>query len=701
MKYIHTKQHGKYDCGLACISSILKFYGYNYGINYLTDFTVVKKGYNLKDLLSVLRNFEFLTYKPVEVDKNRLDIVFDNISTPCIALVNENNEGHYIVIYKKKRGKLIISDPKNKQITAIKMDHFSKSFSGVLLMIEPCSEFHKPAQIINTKIDFVKKIVKKNILQLGIVFILSILFVFLSVASSFCIQFLVDEILPRHLEYYLFVWGLSMLGVFIISICFDYFRSLFIVKMANNIDNNISKDYFNHIVKLPIRFFENRESGDIISRFNDASYIRNIVSTSVISGILDLIIIIGIGSVLYRVNTTLFLTTLIPLLLLICLTVLFYDLLSKRNRTVMETKANTNSFLVQFIKNMPTIYALNKKLYFLNSFNTVFKSQLKAILKEQYAANNNGALKKMIQSSSTVLILWVGAQQIMSDAMTLGELLFINSLLMFLMGSLEGLIGLQSQLQKAFVAGNRFLDILQYPVHPEKQQEQGSKIKHIEIQNLNFSFDTFRNIIEGANLILNENEKILIIGESGTGKSTFAKTLTKLYKVENNTIFLNGVDINNISEDTIRKNIVYLNEHPFLFKDSIRENLCMGEDFSDVEIMQACKVANVHEFIYSLPNQLDFHLNENAANLSTGQKQRLAMARAILHRPNILILDESLSNVDIDNFKQIQSNLMSINCMLIFITHNPENVISYDRKFKLDNNKITEVSNLKGAMVVE
>ncbi|MGR5968096.1 ABC transporter transmembrane domain-containing protein [Bacillus paranthracis] len=152
---------------------------------------------------------------------------------------------------------------------------------------------------------------------------MSILFVFLSVASSFCIQFLVDEILPRHLEYYLFVWGLSMLGVFIVSICFDYFRSLFIVKMANNIDNNISKDYFNHIVKLPIRFFENRESGDIISRFNDASYIRNIVSTSVISGILDLIIIIGIGSVLYRVNTTLFLTTLIPLLLLICLTVLF------------------------------------------------------------------------------------------------------------------------------------------------------------------------------------------------------------------------------------------------------------------------------------------------------------------------------------------------------------------------------------------
>ncbi|MGR5968095.1 hypothetical protein ACT7C1_06505 [Bacillus paranthracis] len=113
----------------------------------------------------------------------------------------------------------------------------------------------------------------------------------------------------------------------------------------------------------------------------------------------------------------------------------------------------------------------------------------------------------MIQSSSTVLILWVGAQQIMSDAMTLGELLFINSLLMFLMGSLEGLIGLQSQLQKAFVAGNRFLDILQYPVHVEKQQEQELKIKDIEIRNLNFSFDTFRNIIEGANLILNENEK--------------------------------------------------------------------------------------------------------------------------------------------------------------------------------------------------
>jgi ABC-type bacteriocin/lantibiotic exporter with double-glycine peptidase domain len=132
MKYIHTKQHGKYDCGLACISSILKFYGYNYGINYLTDFTVVKKGYNLKDLLSVLRNFEFLTYKPVEVDKNRLDIVFDNISTPCIALVNENNEGHYIVIYKKKRGKLIISDPKISRLQQLKWITFQNLFQGFI-----------------------------------------------------------------------------------------------------------------------------------------------------------------------------------------------------------------------------------------------------------------------------------------------------------------------------------------------------------------------------------------------------------------------------------------------------------------------------------------------------------------------------------------------------------------------------------------
>ncbi|MCY9031322.1 ATP-binding cassette domain-containing protein, partial [Bacillus inaquosorum] len=186
--------------------------------------------------------------------------------------------------------------------------------------------------------------------------------------------------------------------------------------------------------------------------------------------------------------------------------------------------------------------------------------------------------------------------------------------------------------------------------------------------------------------------KDIIIGESGTGKSTFAKSLSKLYKVPDNKIYLNGLDINRYNHLSIRKRIVYIDENPFLFKGTIKENLCMGENFDQDEIENACIISQCHEFICKLDKQYSYKLSENGSNLSTGQKQRLALARAILHQPQVLILDESLSNIDPDNTKLIYENLHRMHCLIILITHNDSSNFKYNKKLVFRNNRIIESS---------
>jgi ATP-binding cassette, subfamily C, bacteriocin exporter len=695
-KYFHTKQYGINDCGIACVSSILKYYNLNYNIDYLKDFTVEKQAYSLKDLISLFKVFDLFNCKAVQVESNNVNFFFSNTKVPTIALVNnEENQSHYIVVYEKTKDYYIVSDPAKNKIIKIPNQNFISMFTGVLLLVEKNEEEDQipsfNSQPLN-RTQFLKNIFLKNKFAILNILILSILVIIFTIGTSLFLKLIVDLILPMNLDYLLTYVSLGFLFITILGVIFDYFRNLIIIRLSYMLDNSIAYEFFNKITKLPISFFENREDGEIISRFNDTLHIRRIFSTTVISAVIDSTIIFGLSIVLYKINNVIFLTTLLPLILLACLTVAFFGVLEKRNKEVMKNKAITTAFLVQFIRNMTTIYSLNKKKYFFNSFTKKFDNQMRSGLQEMKAVNNSKTLKTLIQSSFSIIILWIGVQQVLNDFITLGTLLLINTFVLFLINSLDSLIGLQSEIQKALVAIDRTFNILEYPTSKETDTKFQGEIFNININNLTFGFDNFSNIFEEVNMNINRNEKILISGESGMGKSTFAKLMVKLYKVKDSMIFINGNCINKYHDESIRDHIIYLNENPFLFTGTIRENLCMGKDYSDEEIINACKTSNIFEFINKKEDGLNYLLNEHASNISTGQKQRISLARAILHKPEILILDESLSNVDESNSLQIHQNLVKLNVTIIFITHNPDFNVNYDQKFTFLNQSVHQFS---------
>lgn len=697
-KFIHTKQHNGNDCGLACASTMLKFYGLDYSIDFLRDLTSDKPSYSLKDIKSIFMNFKNLNSRALRVNGEKLLESLSNIKLPCIALLNDGELGHYVVIYSVNDKYLTISDPLKDKITKIPISKFQSVFTSIIMEIhkdQVKDELLKKSSTRSQGALFLKELIQNNKLLLGGVILLSVLVVILTALISFFLKFIVDLIIPRSLSSSLATIALIFLGIALFKVIFDYTRNYLIVRLSYKIDSKIANKYFFKIKKLPIKFFENREDGEIISRFNDGIYIRNIFSVNIITAILDIIIVIGLGITLYRTNNTLFLTILLPLLLLVCLGVFFYEIIQKRNEVLMRKRAKTTSFLVQFIKNMTTIHSFNKSNYFFEKFSSIYNKQLTSSYEEAKTNNNNDALKDLIQGTFAIIFLWVGTQQVLNETMSLGSLFFINSLALFLLTSLDRLVSVQSEIQKGLVAANRYLDIVNYPVNDEEEHVKLSgEIREITLRNFNFSHDRLTNIIEEVNLTINASEKILLVGESGSGKSSFVRNLVKFYKLNSGEIFINGRDITEIQSESIREKILYLNENPFLFNETIRENLLMGREVNEERIHEACQKAEILDFILSLDSGLEYKINENAVNLSTGQKQRLSLARAILHEPEVLILDESLSNVDKETSVKILNQLLLMDCLLIIITHNTEIVPYYTKKILLQNKHISVVDEI-------
>lgn len=689
-KYIHTKQLEEYDCGIACVSSILKYYGHNYSMSYLKDFLIPKNGYSLKDLLILFDKIGGFSCKAVRTEVSRTKEALKYLDLPCIALMDIGNEGHYIIIYKINKNHLIISDPKNKKITKVFIDDFIGNFSGVFFTVKHEGRQKKDLERFNI-FYFLITLLRKNYFILLTVFMLSVVFVFLSIVSSLFFKLVVDIIIPRELSDFLLPLTFVFLGINIIRVIFDYLRSTLVVRLSNKIDRILSNDFFEHIIALPIRFFENREDGEILSRFNDSVHIKNLVSVSIVTALLDLILITTLGVIIFLQNITIFLVVLAMFFMLSIISIIFYEYIEKNSEGVMINRAKTNSFLTEHLRNMLSVYSLNKKSYFLKKFRSNYEIQLKSQYKEQLILIRYNNLKVFIHTSFTILILFVGSRQILSDSMTLGDLLFINSLVTFLFSSLEGLIGVQTDLQKSKVALGRYLDIIKYPINKElSNKKKLEKVFRIELKKLTYGYQSKDNVLIDIDLVINGRENIVITGKSGVGKSTFAKILAKLYKVDDDSLYINQEDINKINEENIRESIVYLNEIPSLFKGSVRENLTMGTNYTDIKLETVSRLTKVKEIFNDNPKYLDFQLEENGHNLSSGQRQRVSLARSLLNEPSVLILDEALSNVDATLFEEIYSNLCELGMTIIIVTHIPESINNYDRKLIFKDNKIYE-----------
>lgn len=703
MKYPFVKQHDEVDCGAACLSMISQYYGLKM---FLGDFRELIKvdnnGANIYGITDGAKKLGFDT----DALQGSLDELLDGINSkefklPIIAhVITSEMIEHFIVLYEINTKFVVIGDPAIG-IKKISIMDFVKMWTGYIITFFSNDKFVKANYKKGAKKKYFELIIKEPF----ILFILFILSVFISVItglSSFIMQYIV-ELINKSKEMHnnsitdkLPYICVCVIAMFMLGSVLQIFNGKYVTLLSKKINTSMIQKFYAHIMKLPISFYQTRKTGEMISRFDDAANICNILSSVVITFYIDIILIIVYSIFIIKIS---------PLLFLISLSIIFIHTIivnafkkpikdMEFNSRIQDAKLTSN--IKETMDGIETIKSFNLEFYSQNKIAQIFEKYMNYIMKSSMLSFWQNAIVGFVTSSGIIIILCFGAFLCTIGKMELGSLLTFYMILGNLFTPLGAIVSLQPQIQSFIVSAERIDDVFEATIEANSLNNLKNLQCDIHMKNINFRYGNRNLIFKNLNINIKRGEKIAIIGESGCGKTTLAKLLMGFYEVENGEILFGDKSIKEISKDFLRNKIAYVSQNTFLFSDSIKNNLCCyNENIDSTEIDDICKKCFLDELITGLPQGIDSIIQENGNDLSGGQKQRLTIARALLKKPDILIMDEATSNLDSITEQQIQKTINNFDDEMttIIIAHRLSTIMSCDKIYVMKEGKISETGN--------
>ena len=695
-KSVYVPQVDEMDCGVACLAMILKQYQSRVSLAHLRhEARTNLEGTTALGLVKTAQKFNFKT-EAVKADMSLFNE--DTIQYPFIVHVLKQGELlHYYVVLKNTKNYLVIADP-DPSVGIIKMpkDKFAQEWTGIALFMVPNEDFEPIKEKKNNLWSLFPYMFKQKRLMINII-LAALLMTIISICSSYFVQGIIDTYIPDGTYQTLSILAVGLLIAYIFNSIFSYGQNFLLNVLGQRLSIDLNLQYIRHIFELPMEFFVTRRTGEITSRFSDASRIIDALASTVISLFLDLAIVIVMGLVLAAQNTTLFGITLLALPVYAIVILGFTKKFEKLNDEQMESNAVLSSSVIEDIQVIETIKALNSEDTRYRRIDSQFVNYLKKSFKYSKTESLQTALKTFIQLSLNVIILWVGARVVMQGEMSIGQLMTFNALLSYFIDPLQNIINLQPRLQSASVAQNRLNEV--YQVQSEFNadtsiQNSAALEGMIEYKHVDYRYGYGTDVLKDINLKIKPDEKLAIVGMSGSGKSTMmVKLLVDFFSPSKGEVTLNGHATSEVNKHTLRSYVNYVPQTPYIFSGTVKENLLLGcrADISEEEVIKACQIAGIDQEIANLPLQFETKLDENAKILSGGQKQRLTIARALLSPAKVFIFDEVTSGLDTITEKRVVDNLMKLkDKTIIFIAHRLAIAERADKVVVIDKGQIVE-----------
>jgi len=687
-------QNDASDCAAAVVSTILLTYRQEVSIAKIREVIGTDAyGTTVKGIVTGLEKFHF-SVKALRTTSEELS---PDLTYPAIAQIR-TREGlnHFVVIHKvTKSNKIILADP-SIGIQKYDRESFNNLFTGVIIFMVPTSDFEVGGSKEKGLFNLFASLILKQKKMLAVIIMASALMMTLGIFVSFFSKVIMDEIIPYGLKDSLYVFLLIFGFITIVQNLIGAFREHILLFLSRKIDIPILLGYYNHIIRLPYSFFGTRKIGDVITRFQDAMTIKDIFTSVTLSLGLDISLALFSSIILWNLNPTLFYILLVIIFINIVLIYFFKKPYRKLNYEQMEAGAMLNAQLIDSIRNIETVKSHNDEHEQMQKLENRFVNSLKISYREGVLQNIQSFVSSTINALGGIILLGIGASFIIDGQMSIGDLLVFQSLSQFFISPVQNLVSLQITFQEAQVAMKRLNELMSIDREDLNKEEKIMDVSlkgDIVFKDISFAYGSRPPVIKNLNITIPKGKKVAFVGESGAGKSTIARLLMKFVQPNNGDITISGYSINDIDSYYLRKKISYIPQNIELFTGTIIDNLKVGyPNATYEEIINTCKLSGASTFIEKLQNRYNSYIEEGGGNFSGGEKQRLAIARALLTKSDFFIFDEATSNLDSFSEQKIQNIIFEKikGKTTIIIAHRLSTILQCDRIYFVENGEVVE-----------
>ncbi|MCR4881490.1 MAG: type I secretion system permease/ATPase [bacterium] len=631
--------------------------------------------------------------KGFKVKKKSMQLKDLSAKYPLPAII-QKKDGSYLVLLalKPEDNKVLTLTPLEKHPESHDYEELQEELKDYILILR-----HKN---MNSDVKFGFKWFFNEIFKykkiIGQVLLGSFVIQLFGLVTPLFTQVILDKVLVNRTLATLDVLAVAFIVVAVFELLLNLSRNYIFIHTTNKIDAKLGAKLFKHLFQLYYVYFENRQVGNIVARVRELDRIREFITDKSVSVLIDAFFSVVFLVIMFIYSPKL---TFISLGFLAIIAVI-YLLITPELRVRLEDKfqmgAHSNSYLVESVTGVQTVKSLAIEGSMFRKWEEKLGKYLKSSFNLAIMGNFTGSICGFLQKGMTIAILYLGVMLVIENKLTIGQLIAFQMFSGQFAAPMLRLVGLWNDFQQTLLAVDRIGDILNSPL----EMQSGNAITlsnvkgDIKIDNLSFRYNVDAPmVLNNINIDIKAGEKIGFVGRSGSGKSTIAKLIQRLYYTTEGTIYIDGIDIRNINPVWLRTNIGIVLQENYLFSGTIKDNIALPRPNIPMEgIVQVAQISGAHEFISKLPRGYDTEVGERGSSLSGGQKQRIAIARALISNPRILIFDEATSALDYESEKIIRDNMNMISQgrTVIIIAHRLSTIKGCDRIVCFDNGRIVE-----------
>lgn len=680
-KRLVIKQRTTRDCATACLLSIMNYYNCDALYDELSlQLKVDNNGTNAYNIINVSRNYGLDGYG---IHYTYEEIINNKISFPIICHVLKNNMYHFIVVYSINKECLVVNDP-SSNINTISKKQFKKIYLNTSIVLYPVKKINnttKNRSYYEFIFDYLR-IEKKTIIKLMIISIITIL---LGILTNYYMLILIDIILPQYNYMFLCFMTILFLFVYINKNVFEYIKNSLIIYLNNKIFSLVSIDAIRVLFNLPYLFFKNKSTGEVVSRINDLESFKELLSNILITLIMNSILITFCSIILIKINNQLFIINSIQIIIYVLIVLLYKKSFDKRIDGLLVSYGEYNKSLNNSING----YEINKNLNMINDkVKEIEINHLKyvdKIKKYEKLINKQNIIKNMLVDIINVIIIFISIKYIHDGIMTLGELILFNTILYYFNEPFKSIVDLSYKSAYLKNVYYRVRDLLLM----NKENGTLKKLKlngDIIINNLSYSYDGINNLLDDISLNIKYKSKVLIHSESGNGKSTLMKIIMKYLDDYKGKILIGNYNLKDIGSNIIHDNFTYVSQNSFINNDTLKNNIIFKRNISESEYEKVIELCNLNNLRDSKSLRNNYMIEDNGFNISGGERQKIILARSLLKDSNYIILDEALSEISVEEEKEIINKIINIyqDKTIIFISHKKEIIDMFNDKYELE-----------------